>query len=300
MSRAGVGAACIDWASGQVLGFALPDGDDVLFERVTLTLDGLPMASAVANRSVFQLGDAGGGLPVPAREHCGFALRIPQGRLLPSHLEPMSRTLAVEDSRGRCLLETFLPGGVAVLALTEGAPVDLLYEVRFQGVHAGALQGEVRDRLGLGHRPPLCARFNDGPAQPVPWLASAGLPDVHGFEIPLPIDALQAGANWLQITGLEGQPLASYPIRLGPVSEGESAQRLLALEAEVQFLKRLLLTSSDAGAASAPLDLLKSEIVGICSEMLGLQRIHLEREIDARLRLTLGGVAQAPAAAPAS
>ena len=58
------------------------------------------------------------GLPVPAREQSGFALRIPQGRLLPSHLGAAPMTLAVQDSQGRSLLETSLTGGVAVLALT--------------------------------------------------------------------------------------------------------------------------------------------------------------------------------------
>lgn len=291
MSPTVAGVACIDWGGGRVLGFALPADDGVLYERVTLTLDGLPLVSAVANRSVFELSEAWGGLPVPAREQSGFALRIPQGRLLPSHLGAAPLTLAVHDSQGRCLLEASLAGGPAVLALTEGAPVDLLYEVHFQGVEAGAVQGAVLDRLGLGHRPALCAHFNDGPAQPVPWLGGAAEAGVHRFEIPLPTASLQAGTNLLQLTGLEGQPLASYPIRLGAAFEGDPAQRLQALEAEVQFLKHLLLCPPEGGTGAAPLDLLKSEIVGICSEMLGLQRIHLEREIDARLRLALAASA---------
>ncbi|MCA6215273.1 hypothetical protein KGA65_01840 [Ideonella sp. B7] len=296
MSPSVAGAACIDWAGGQVLGFALPATDDVLYERVTLTLDGLPLVSAVANRSVFELGEAWASLPVPAREQSGFALRIPQRRLLPSHLSAAPLTLAVQDSQGRCLLETSLAGGAAVLALTDGAPVDLLYEVHFQGVEGGSLLGEVRDRLGLGHRPPLCVRFNEGPAQPVPWLGEPAEAGVHRFEIPLAAESLQAGANLLQLTGREGQPLASYPIRLGAAFEGDPAQRLQALETEVQFLKRLLLSPPEGGTGAAPLDLLKSEIVGICSEMLGMQRIHLEREIDARLRLALAAAEPSPPA----
>jgi hypothetical protein len=54
------------------------------------------------------------------------------------------------------------------------------------------------------------------------------------------------------------------------------------LEAEVQFLKQWLLTRPDE-TAPARLDLLKTEVVGLCSEMLSLQRVQLEREFQARL-----------------
>jgi hypothetical protein len=90
---------------GQVVGFALPADEGVLHERVTLCLDGVPVTSAVASQSVFALGDAWGGLPVPAREQSAFALRIPQGRLLPAHLAA-SLTLQLRDSQGRCCWRT--------------------------------------------------------------------------------------------------------------------------------------------------------------------------------------------------
>jgi len=49
----------------------------------------------------------------------------------------------------------------------------------------------------------------------------------------------------------------------------------------VQFLKQLLLTRPEE-TAPARLDLLKTEVIGLCSEMLALQRVQLEREFQAR------------------
>mgnify|MGYP000228624234 CR=1 FL=1 len=114
------------------------------------------------------------------------------------------------------------------------------------------------------------------------WLDEAGEDGLHRFAIPLPVEQLEQGANRLSLTGLEGQPLACYPIQLGGVGEGDTSHRLQVLEAEVQFLKQWLLTRPDE-TAPARLDLLKTEVVGLCSEMLSLQRVQLEREFQARL-----------------
>lgn len=282
MSASTRAAACIDWAGGRVLGFALPADEGVLHERVTLCLDGVPVTSAVASQSVFALEEAWGGMPLPPREQSCFAMRIPQGRLLASHLAAAQTTLQVLDSQGAVLLDTVLAGPPGVLSLTEGAPVDLLYEARFRAVVRGEVQGEVLDRHGLGRRPPLRFSFNDGPAQAVPWLDEAAEDGLHRFAIPLPVAQLEQGANRLSLTGLEGQPLACYPIQLGGAGEGDTSHRLQVLEAEVQFLKQWLLTRPDE-TAPARLDLLKTEVVGLCSEMLSLQRVQLEREFRAQL-----------------
>lgn len=282
MSASTRAAASIDWAGGRVLGFALPADEGVLHERVTLCLDGVPVTSAVASQSVFALEEAWGGMPLPPREQSCFAMRIPQGRLLPSHLAATQTTLQVQDSQGAVLLEAVLAGLPGLLSLTEGAPVDLLYEVRFRAVVRGEVQGEVFDRHGLGLRPPLRFSFNDGPAQAVPWLDEAAEDGLHRFAIPLPVEQLEQGANRLCLTGLEGQPLACYPIQLGAGGDGDISHRLQVLEAEVQFLKQWLLTRPDE-TAPARLDLLKTEVVGLCSEMLSLQRVQLEREFRAQL-----------------
>lgn len=292
------GAARIDWEHGQVVGFALPEEPCSPYATVTLMLDGLPMTSAVAKQSVFSLGDAWGGLPVAPQEQCAFAMRIPQGRLLPSHLEEPQLTLSVQDGHGRFLMQEVLPGPLGVLALTAGAPLDLLYEVRFGEVRAGAVCGEVIDRQRLGLRPPLMARLNEGESMPMPWLDGRAEAGTHRFELPLPVANLHAGTNMLYVTSPEGHPLACYPIRLGAAFEGEGAQRLMVLEAEVQFLKRLLLTSPGEAAAAGQLDVFKVEMMSVCSEMLGLLRIHLEREMEARLRLALATGAPQPPAEP--
>lgn len=274
--------AFIDWAHGRVLGFAVPADESVRHERVELCLDGVPLTSAVAQRSVFDFTAAWGGLPEPPREGCAFALRIPQACLLPSQLDAGTVRLGVRDSQGRWLLDQVLQGPHEVLALTEGAPLDLLYTVAFERVREGVLRGRVQDRHRLGRLPALQARLNDGVAEP---LAFAGPMDDAGcfsFELSLPLEALVDGENRVQVQGLEGQPLASYPIRLGGVSDALTEHRLQVLEAEVQFLKQLLLTRPDE-TAPARLDLLKTEVIGLCSEMLSLQRVQLEREFRARL-----------------
>ena len=52
----------------------------------------------------------------------------------------------------------------------------------------------------------------------------------------------------------------------------------MALEAELAFLKKMVLSQS-LDALPARLTLLKGEIIGICSEMMTLQRINFEREV---------------------
>lgn len=274
--------AVIDWARGQVLGFAVPADESVRHERVELCLDGVPITSNVAHRSVFDFTEAWGGLPVPPREDCAFSLRIPQATLLPSQLEGDAVQLGVRDSRGRWLLEQKLQCPHEVLALTEGAPLDLLYTVVFEQVRGGLLRGRVHDRHRLGRLPALQARLNDGTPVPLPLAGAMDDAGNFSFELSLRLEALVDGENRLHVQGPEGQPLASYPIRLGPASDSMVEHRLQVLEAEVDFLKQLLLTRPD-DTAPARLDLFKTEVIGLCSEMLSLQRVQLEREFQARL-----------------
>lgn len=276
--------ATIDWSGGRVLGFACSADDTVRYERVVLRLDGVDVTSAVADRSVFEFGEAWAGLSEPAREECAFALRIPQAVLLPAQLDANAVELEVRDGRGTSLLRQRLRSPYEVLALTEGAPVDLLYEVDFGRVRDGLMRGCLRDRYRLGRAPAVLMRFNDGASQPLPLLGGMDEAGEFHFELSLPLEALNEGDNRLQLTGLEGQPLASYPIRLGMGSDSLADRRLQALEAEVRFLKQLLLTRPEE-QAPARLDLLKTEMVGLCSEMLNMQRIQLEREFQAQLAL---------------
>ncbi|WP_374585484.1 hypothetical protein [Ideonella dechloratans] len=274
--------AVIDWSHGRVLGFAVPADEAVRHERVELCLDGVALTSAVAQRSMFDFNEAWGGLPIPPREGCAFSLRIPQASLLPSQLEADAVLLGVRDSQGRWLLEQRLRGPHEVLALTEGAPLDLLYSVAFDRVREGVLRGHVHDRHRLGHVPALQTRLNDGTPVPLPFAGAMDHAGNFSFELSLPLEALVDGENRLHVQGPEGQPLASYPIRLGPASDSLAEHRLQVLEAEVEFLKQLLLTRPD-DTAPARLDLFKTEVIGLCSEMLSLQRVQLEREFQARL-----------------
>jgi hypothetical protein len=195
------------------------------------------------------------------------------------------------------VLETTVQGLHELLRLTDGAPVDLLYQVRFHGLTGGALQGCVINLHRVSQRPALMARLNDNGAEPLAFYESAADGSVHHFSIPVRVDRLVDGANEISVVGPDGQPLGSYPIQVGTATLGESDRKLAALEAEVAFLKRLVLTQNPE-ALPARLALLKSEIVNICSEMLTLQRTNFEREWLARPSAPTA-VASTPAPAPA-
>ena len=285
--------ARIDWGRGRIIGFSVPADDALAFDVVQLWLDGRCVASAVANLSVFDFVRDLAGLNLPSREHSAFELRIPQAALLPGQIGESPAMLEVRTSRGAPVLETTVHGLHELLRLTDGAPVDLLYQVRFHGLTGGALQGCVVNLHRVSQRPALMARLNDQNAEPLAFYESAADGSVHHFSIPVRIDRLVDGANQISVVGPDGQPLGSYPIQVGVATLGESERKLAALEAEVAFLKRLVLTQNPE-ALPARLALLKSEIVNICSEMLTLQRTNFEREWLARP--DAGAAPTAPAA----
>jgi hypothetical protein len=283
--------ARIDWGHGRIIGFSVPADDALAFDVVQLWLDGRCVASTVANLSVFDFVRDLAGLNLPSREQSAFELRIPQAALLPGQIGDSSVSLSVRTARGVPVLETSVQGLHELLRLTDGAPVDLLYQVRFHGLAGGAVQGCVVNLHRVSQRPALMARLNDGPAEPLAFYESAADGSVHYFSIPVRVDRLIDGANQISVVGPEDQPLGSYPIQVGVSTLGEGDRRLAALEAEVAFLKRLVLTQNPE-ALPARLALLKSEIVNICSEMMTLQRTNFEREWLAR--------SPAPAAAPSA
>jgi hypothetical protein len=286
--------ARIDWGHGRIIGFSVPADDALAFDVVQLWLGGRCVASAVANLSVFDFARDLAGLNLPSREHSAFELRIPQAALLPGQIGENAVSLEVRSARGQAVLETSVQGLHELLRLTDGAPVDLLYQVRFHGLSGGALQGCVVNLHRVSQRPALMARLNDGGAEPLAFYESSADGSVHHFSIPVRADRLVDGTNQVCVVGPEGQPLGSYPIQVGVATLGESERKLAALEAEVAFLKRLVLTQNPE-ALPARLALLKSEIVNICSEMLTLQRTNFEREWLAR---PVAPTVMAPKAAP--
>ncbi|MGM9487214.1 hypothetical protein [Ideonella sp. YS5] len=293
--------ARIDWGRGRIIGFSVPGDDALAFDVVQLWLDGRCVASAVANLSVFDFVRDLAGLNLPSREHSAFELRIPQAALLPGQVGEGAVMLEVRSARGTPVLETTVQGLHELLRLTDGAPVDLLYQVRFHGLTGGAVQGCVTNLHRVSQRPALMARLNDQNAEPLAFYESAADGSVHHFSIPVRIDRLVDGANQISVVGPDGQPLGSYPIQVGVATLGDHDRKLAALEAEVAFLKRLVLTQNPE-ALPARLALLKSEIVNICSEMLTLQRTNFEREWLARPEIAAlepGQAAPAPGARPA-
>jgi hypothetical protein len=277
--------ARIDWAKARVIGFSVPSDAGEVFDVVELALDDRVVATAVANRSVFELAQTLAGLPLPSREACAFELRVPSGSLLPSQLSQPSVRLTVRSTRGETVFEHLLQGPQELLQLADGAPLDLLYEVQFRGVRDGALHGVVLDKLGAGKPPALHWRLNEGPSERL-LLDSSADGRVHLFVCDLPVKALGEGRNLLHLTGRDGQPLAIYPIQLGAQAESELQRRVVALEAQVSFLNHLMM-SQPSEALPARLALLKSEIVGICSEMLTMQRANFERETVAAVEMAL-------------
>jgi hypothetical protein len=275
--------ARIDWAQRRIVGYSVSEGD--AYDVVSLLLNNKPVASAIANRSAFEFARDLGDLGLPPREQSAFELRIPQGSLIPEHLGGV--TLEVRSARGESVFSHEIKATHELLHLTEGVPADLLFDVQFRGFRSGAVHGVVRDRHEAGVRPALQYRFNDSPAEPLVLFDSTPDGNLHHFAVPLRADALAEGENVLHILAADGLPLASYPLRLGVGMALDTDQRVAALEAELAFLKHLVL-SSNGEAIGTRLALLKSEIVVICSDMLALQRVNLEREARAAQAMRSG------------
>lgn len=286
--------ARIDWSRGRLVGTCVPGDGQAAFDVVHLLLDGQDVLTAVANQSAFALGVELAGLPLPAREHAAFEFRIPHRRLLPGQLAQESVRLEVATSDGEVFFRYELQGARELLALIDGAPADLLWDVRFTGVRDGAVFGTLSDRHGLGRRPRLTVRLNDHPAEPLAVHGSSADGRTHQFSVPLRADRLTTGPNVLTLLGDAEQPVASFAIQMGTPTPGNVERRVAALEAEVAFLKRLVL-GQFADPLPAKLGLLKTEVVQICSEMLTLQRTNFEREL-AGLRATAAAAADTTAA----
>jgi hypothetical protein len=278
-----VSEARIDWSTGRLIGFSVPGHDHAAFDVVRLILDGYCIRTAVANRSVFDLAKDLVGLRLPSSEHSGFELRIPQQSLLPVHFRSGGVSLELQSADGAVIFRHELRGPHELLRLTEGTPADLMYKVRFQQVVDGAVHGVIEDVFGTGLRPTLNVRFNDGPADPLSIYSSTADGGIHCFAVPLRADRLLSGVNHVHVDTPAGHTMASFPIQMGSVHPGEADRRLGALEAEVAFLKHLLLNQNN-DAMNVRLALMKGEIVNICSDMLALQRVNLEREVLGQLR----------------
>jgi hypothetical protein len=158
-------------------------------------------------------------------------------------------------------------------------PTDLLYDVRFRGLADGSLHGTVVDRHRTGIRPQLFATLNHHTPEPLALYESSADGTVHHFSIALRADRLVDGANVIRIAAIDGQPLAAYPISLGAQQESSSERRIVALEAELAFLKKMVPQPEPRMRSPPGLTLLKGEIIGICSEMMTLQRVNFEREV---------------------
>ena len=270
--------ARIDWTQGRVIGFSVADRASDAFEVVQLHLDGQCVVSGVANRSVFELAKDLAGLDLPAREHSAFELQIPSRGLHSGMSSDSVVHLEVKTAQGELIFDYYLAGLRDLLRLTDVPPTDLLYDVRFRGLADGALHGTVIDRHRTGIRPQLFTTLNHHTPEPLALYESSADGTVHHFSVALRADRLVDGANLLRIAAVDGQPLAAYPISLGAHQESSSERRIVALEAELAFLKKMVL-SQNLDALPARLTLLKGEIIGICSEMMTLQRVNFEREV---------------------
>ncbi len=273
--------ARIDWARGRIIGFSVPAGRDDAFDVVQLHLDGHGVLSTIANRSVFDLSKDLAGLELPAREHSAFEIQIPARSLHPGLARASVVHLEIKTARGEPIFDHFLSGLHELLRLTDEPPSDILFDVRFRGLSGGALYGSVVDKHRCGIRPALKVGINEHPAEPLAIYESSGDGTVHHFSVPLTPTRLVDGANSIAIFGIDGAKMAIYPMVLGAADAGDTERRVTTLEAEVAFLKRVMLGQNLEEALTARLALLKGEVIGICSEMLTLQRTNFEREFAA-------------------
>ena len=269
--------ARIDWSQGRVIGFSVPASTEAAFDVVQLLLNGQCVNTAVANLSVFELARDLSGMRLPSRENAAFELRIPQECLLPSHVSNAPLQLEIKSSRGLSIYEYTLQGPHELMRLTQGTPADLLFEVSFKHLNGGYVHGIVKDKLGTGIRPNLQVKLNEHAPDPLPLYEQSADGRIHLFAVPLRADRLKEGANHLHIISATGQPMASYPLQVGNQVLGEVDRRVASLEAEVAFLKHMVLNQNNE-ALPARLAFMKSEIIAICSDMLSLQRTNLERE----------------------
>ncbi|TDM05602.1 MAG: hypothetical protein C4K60_12670 [Ideonella sp. MAG2] len=179
-----------------------------------------------------------------------------------------------------------LQGPHELMRLTLGTPADLLFDVQFKHLSAGYVHGVVKDKLGTGVRPSLQVKLNEHAPDPLPIYEQSADGRVHFFSVPLKADRLKEGLNHLHVVSATGQPMASYPVHIGNQVIGEADRRIASLEAEVAFLKHMVLNQNNE-ALPARLAFMKSEIIAICSDMLSLQRVNLERESAATSSSTL-------------
>jgi hypothetical protein len=278
--------ARIDWARGRIIGFSVPAGRDDAFDVVQLRLDGHSVLSTIANRSVFDLSKDLAGLELPAREHSAFEIQIPSRSLHPGLARGSVVHLEIKTSRGEPIFDHFLSGLHELLRLTDEPPSDMLFDVRFRGLSGGALYGSVVDKHRCGIRPSLKVQINEHPAEPLAIYESSGDGTVHHFSVPMSAVRLVDGTNSVAIVGTDNAKLAIYPMILGAAEAGDTERRVIALEAELAFLKRLVLGQNLEEALGSRLALLKGEVIGICSEMLTLQRTNFERELAAHAQDT--------------
>lgn len=268
-------AARIDWGQGRLVGYAVPGADGPAHAIVEVCLDGQPVHQIVADQPLMPLRSLLGDLPWPPREDAAFTLRLPAARLLPGMLQADSLVLSLRCAGEAPFFEASLAGPGELMRLSDALPQDQWHRVRFDGLADGAvLRGEVINRHGPGV-PALHMRVNGGAPAPLALLSSTPDGLGHAFEIPLASAGLIEGENLVQVLTADGQPLATYPLHIGPASVGQTEQRLAALEAQMAFLKHVLLAQ---GSGQAALDQLKTDLVRLCTDMLALQRANLERE----------------------
>lgn len=269
-------AARIDWGQGRIVGYAVPTQAGASHALVEACLDGVCVQSVVADQPLLPLLPVLAGLPWPAREDTAFALRLPAARLLPGMLGGQPSQLTLRQVGEAPFFEAMLDSTQQVLQLSDGLPLDQRHTVRFGGLADGTvLRGDITNRHGPGV-PALQVRLNEAAPVPLALLNNTADGLTHAFEIPLAQAGLVEGSNHVQVLTADGQPLASYPLHIGPASVGETERRVAALEAQVAFLKHLLLAQD--GGQAGQMAQLKADLVRLCSDMLALQRANLERE----------------------
>lgn len=229
------GAAKLDAARGEIIGFAVADGARPA--RVKVLLDGVVAVEGVAAASILSLGERGeGAFAAPPSPVCAFALRLPA-----TCTETLSRggvlTVVASDrgaDDGTPLLEARYEGLKALACFVEGFEMADSLTLEISRLRAGEFTG----RLHVHH---------DGPAPDIRLrIRGADIGGVvltptgaqrYDLTAKLPPEALDDGVSMVEFALPNGEVLTRYPLSAGAALAGDLAAEVASLRAEMDQLK---------------------------------------------------------------
>lgn len=230
-----VGAAKLDAARGEIIGFAMADAARPA--RVKVFLNGVMAVESVAVASILSLGEVGAGaFAAPTSPICAFALRLPM-----TCAEMLATggvlTVTVSESSadaGAVLLETPYEGFKALACFVEGYEMADSLTLEISRLRAGEFTGRLHvHHDGAAPDIRLCIRGRDIGGATL-TATGAGRYDVTAM---LPSAALDDGVSMVEFALPNGEVLTRYPLSAGAALAGDLAAEVASLRAEMDQLK---------------------------------------------------------------